>query len=139
MLWIRAFHIIAMVAWFAGLFYLPRLFVYHADSHDAISQRRFCTMEHKLFFYIMNPAALITLALGLWLLLLNFQDYLSQGWMHAKLALVLLLVCYHGYCGVLLLRFAHQQNRHSAKFYRFFNEGPTLLLIAIVILVTVKP
>ncbi len=96
-------------------------------------------MEYKLFFYIMNPAALLTLVLGLWLLFFNFQDYLHQGWMHAKLACVLGLIAYHGYCGVLVMRFAHQQNYRSAKFYRFFNEIPTLLLIAIVILVVVKP
>ena len=139
MLWILAFHIIFMVSWFAGLFYLPRLFVYHAMSSDQISQARFKIMERKLFWIIMTPAALLTSVLGVWLLLLNWQVYLQQGWMIAKLVLVLFLWIYHLFCGHLLQVFKNDQNHFSDKFYRFFNEIPTVFLFAIVILAIVKP
>ena len=136
MLWIKAFHIIFMVTWFAGLFYLPRLFVYHAMSDDAPSIARFKIMERKLFFGIMTPGAILTIGFGLWLML----GYgFNGGWLHAKLALVLLLVVYHAYCGKLLLDFKHDRNRHSHVFYRWLNEAPVLALAAIVILVVVKP
>ena len=136
MLWIKAFHIIFMVTWFAGLFYLPRLFVYHAMSEDAPSIARFKIMERKLFFGIMTPGAIFTIGFGLWLML----GYgFSGGWLHAKLALVLLLVIYHVYCGKLLLDFKHDRNRHGHVFYRWLNEAPVLVLVAIVILVVVKP
>ena len=136
MLWIKAFHIIFMVTWFAGLFYLPRLFVYHAMSDDAPSIARFKIMERKLFFGIMTPGAILTIGFGLWLML----GYgFNGGWLHAKLALVLLLVVYHAYCGKLLLDFKHDRNRHSHVFYRWLNEAPVLVLVAIVILVVVKP
>lgn len=139
MLYLRAFHLIALVAWFAGLFYLPRLFVYHADTQDEPGCRRFCIMEYKLFFYIMNPAALLTIVLGFALLLTNLNQYWAAHWLHFKLFLVVLLILFHGYCGVLVHRFARQKNQHSARFYRFFNEIPTILLISIVILAIVKP
>lgn len=139
MLWILAFHIIFMVAWFAGLFYLPRLFVYHAMSSDSISTERFKVMEHKLFFYIMTPAGILTTLFGIWLLTFNWYGYLAAYWMHAKLALVVLLWLYHLYCGKLLFAFKKDTNQYSQRFYRIFNEIPTLLLIAIVILVVVKP
>lgn len=139
MLWILAFHIIFMVAWFAGLFYLPRLFMYHAMSTDQISLDRFKIMEKKLYSIIMMPAAILTSVFGVWLLLLNWQVYLQQGWMIAKLSLVLLLWGYHLFCGLLLMQFKHDKNQFSSTFYRFFNEVPTLLLFAIVILVIVKP
>ena len=136
MLWIKAFHIIFMVTWFAGLFYLPRLFVYHAMSEDAPSIARFKIMERKLFFGIMTPGAILTIGFGLWL----WRGYgFSGGWLHAKLALVLLLVIYHVYCGKLLLDFKHDRNRHGQVFYRWLNEAPVLVLVAIVILVVVKP
>ena len=136
MLWIKAFHIIFMVTWFAGLFYLPRLFVYHAMSEDARSIARFKIMERKLFFGIMTPGAIFTIGFGLWL----WRGYgFSGGWLHAKLALVLLLVIYHVYCGKLLLDFKHDRNRHGHVFYRWLNEAPVLVLVAIVILVVVKP
>ncbi len=138
-LWVLSFHIIFMVAWFAGLFYLPRLFVYHAASHDVIGVERFKVMERKLFWYIMTPAGVLTSIFGVWLLLLDWQAYLTMGWMHAKLLLVFLLWCYHVYCGHLLQQFAYDKNRLSSKFYRFFNEFPTFVLIAVVILVVVKP
>lgn len=139
MRWILAFHIIAVVAWFAGLFYLPRLFVYHAQSHDKISLDRFKVMEYKLFWYIMTPAGLLASLFGLALWLPYYDFYATKNWMHAKLILVLLLWSYHIYCGYLLKRFALDKNRYSQKFYRFFNEFPTLILIAVVILVVVKP
>lgn len=139
MQWVMAFHIIAMVAWFAGLFYLPRLFVYHTGAKDALGNQRFKVMEHKLYFYIMTPAAVITTVLGLWLLSFNIEYYLHAPWLHWKLLLVVILWAYHVYCGLLLRKFAKDANQKSEKFYRIFNEIPTILLIAIVILVVVKP
>jgi putative membrane protein len=136
MLWVKSFHIIFMVTWFAGLFYLPRLFVYHAMSEDAVSHERFKVMESKLFYGIMTPGGIITVALGLWLWL-GFG--ISGGWLHAKLALVTLLILYHIYCGKLVLDFKHGRNRRSHVFYRWFNEFPVLILIGAVILVVVKP
>ena len=136
MLWIKALHIIFMVTWFAGLFYLPRLFVYHALTTDTAGMERFKIMERKLFFGIMTPGAVLTLGLGLWLWL----GYgISGGWMHAKLALVAVLVAYHIYCGKLMLDFRHDRNRHGHVFYRWLNEFPVVILIATVILVVVKP
>ncbi|KTD55838.1 transmembrane protein [Legionella santicrucis] len=139
MLYIKAFHIIAMVAWFSGLFYLPRLFVYHADSHDAISLNRFKIMERRLYYGIIWPAALLTTILGLWLISYNPWYYLKEGWMHAKLSLVVLLWIYHLSCGHYLKAFAQDKNQKSVRFFRIYNEIPTLLLISIVILVVVKP
>ena len=139
MLWVLSFHIIFMVAWFAGLFYLPRLYVYHTASSDAISLERFKIMEHKLFYFIMTPSGILTTIFGIWLLSFNWTGYLSAGWMHVKLTLVIILWIYHIYCGKLLLNFKRDQNIYSQRFYRFFNEIPTLLLIAIVIMVVVKP
>lgn len=139
MLWILAFHIIAMVAWFAGLFYLPRLFVYHADSSDTISDERFKIMERKLYRYIMTPAGILTTLLGLWLLGGAFRGYLLQHWMQFKLVFVGLLWVYHLYCGRILRHFKQNRNPYSSKFFRFFNEIPTILLIGIIIAVIVKP
>ena len=136
MLWIKAFHIIFMVTWFAGLFYLPRLFVYHAMATDAIGSERFKVMERKLFYGIMTPGAVLTLASGVWLWL----GYgVSGGWLHAKVALVAVLIVYHAYCGKLMIAFKHDRNRHDHVFYRWLNEFPTVLLIAIIVLVVVKP
>ena len=136
MLWIKAWHIIFMVTWFAGLFYLPRLFVYHAMSSDEPSNARFKIMERKLFYGIMTPGAVLTIAFGTWLWL----GYgFNGGWLHAKVSLVVLLVLYHLYCGKLVRDFANDRNRHSHVFYRWLNEAPVLALIAIVILVEVKP
>ncbi len=137
--WLKALHIISMVCWFAGLFYLPRLFVYHAMSTDETSRERFCVMERKLYRGIMQPSMIATLAFGIWLISLNPSYYLSQGWMHAKLALVVLLIGYQHVCGAQLKGFARDQNRRSHVFYRWFNEAPVLLLLAIVILVVVRP
>ena len=136
MLWVKAFHIIAVVTWFAALFYLPRLFVYHAMSEDAASIERFKVMERKLYRGIMTPSAVVAVTLGLWLWL-GFG--FSGGWLHVKLALVTVLLIYHMYCGKLLRDFRDNRNRHGHVFYRWFNEFPVLILVAVVILVVVKP
>ena len=140
MLWVKAFHIIFMVTWFAGLFYLPRLFVYHALCTDQPGNERFKIMERKLFFGIMTPGAVLTLVFGIWMLMdYAWQAYSTSGWLHAKLALVLVLAAYHVYCGKLLLDFKHDRNRKTHVYYRWFNEFPVLLLILIVIMAVVKP
>lgn len=139
MLIIKAFHIIAMVAWFAGLFYLPRLFVYHSEASDKISIDRFKVMERRLYYGITWPSAVLTSLLGILLLSYNWQYYLKAPWMHTKLSLVILLWIYHLICGHFLRRFAEGKNKRASKFYRMFNELPTLLLIGIVLLVVVKP
>ena len=137
MLWIKSFHIIFMVAWFAGLFYLPRLFVYHTLAEDRISLERFKIMERKLYLGIMMPCMILTIGLGMWLWLgYGFRG----GWMHAKLALVLVLIAHHFYLGKLVADFKHDRNKHGHVFYRWLNEIPALpVLIAITVLVVVKP
>ncbi len=139
MLWIKAFHIIFMVTWFSGLFYLPRLYVYHAETTDSLSHERFKIMEHKLYYFITTPSMLLTLFFGGWMIWLYPQLYLSAFWMHLKLSLVLLLVIYHLYLGKLLANFRRNKNPHGHVFYRWLNELPALFLIAIVLLVVVKP
>lgn len=144
MLWIKAFHVIFMVTWFAGLFYLPRLFVYHAMSTDLVSIERFKMMERKLYYGITTPGGIITVSLGLWLLIgYWWQPFLAGSpgswWLHLKLTLVTMLIGYHIYCGKLLLDFKHDRNRHSHIFYRWFNELPVLILVGVVILAYVKP
>lgn len=140
MLWVKAFHIIAMVTWFAGMFYLPRLFVYHAMSDDQISHERFKIMERKLYYGIMTPGAVVTIGLGLWLLMSNWDAYMvGYYWMHIKLSLVGSLIVYHFWCGALVKDFKIDQNHHSHVWYRWFNEAPVLALIAIVILAVVRP
>ncbi|EKD54691.1 MAG: hypothetical protein ACD_60C00057G0016 [uncultured bacterium] len=138
MLWFKAFHIIFIVTWFSGLFYLPRLFVYHADATDPISQKRFKIMEKKLYYFITTPSALLTLFFGL-ALLIDLPSYLKMPWLQIKLGLVFLLILYHIYLGKLLHDFKHNRNKHSSFFYRGLNEVPTLFLIMIVILAVVKP
>lgn len=137
MLYIKSAHIIFMITWMAGLFYLPRLFVYHAQATDQISIDRFKIMERKLYFGIMTPGMVLTLVFGVWLWLgYGFRG----GWLHAKLLLVALLVVNHFYLGKLMTDFKHDRNKHGHVFYRWLNEIPTLpLLIGIVILVVVKP
>ncbi|ABB74009.1 protoporphyrinogen oxidase HemJ [Nitrosospira multiformis] len=136
MLWVKSFHIVFVVAWFAGLFYLPRLFVYHALTTDSAGIERFKVMERKLYYGIMTPSAVVAVILGLWLWL----GYgITGAWLHAKLALVVLLIAYHGYCGRLVADFKRDRNRHGHVYYRWFNEVPVLILIAVVILVVVKP
>lgn len=140
MLWIKALHIIFMVTWFAGLFYLPRLYVYHAMSDDKISIERFKIMERKLYFGIMTPGALLTIIFGLWLLWgYGWALYKKELWLHLKFALVILLIAFHLYCGYLRRCFYKNKNRHSHVFYRWINEIPVVLLIGIVILAIVKP
>jgi putative membrane protein len=131
--------VIAMVCWFAGLFYLPRLFVYHAQSTDTLSIERFKIMERKLYRGIMWPSMVFTIALGIAMIFYAPDYYLPQAWLHAKLALVTLLVIYHFFCGYYRQQFANDNNQKSHVFYRVFNELPVLLLVAIVILVVVKP
>lgn len=141
-LWLKSFHLIALVAWFSGLFYLPRLFVYHTQiaTDDAEHYQRFCIMEYKLYKYITTPAAIVTTSIGLWLLhSYSWLAYKSAGWLHAKLSLIVLLWVYHIYCGYLVKIFASKQNTHSERFYRIYNEIPTFFLISIIILVVVKP
>jgi putative membrane protein len=137
MLWLKAFHVIAVVTWFAGLFYLPRLFVYHADAKDAISIERFETMERRLFA-IMTIGAGASVILGV-AMLIAAPGYFAMSWLRVKLLLVLLLVAYHLYCYKLTQDFARKRNSRSGKWYRGFNEVPSLLLVAIVILAVVKP
>ena len=136
MLWIKSLHIIFMVTWFAGLFYLPRLYVYHTQTEDQAGRERFKIMERKLFFGITTPGAVLTLVFGTWLWL---AYGFGGGWLHWKLLLVAALVGYHVLCGVYLFQFKHDQNRHSHVFYRWFNEVPVVFLVLIVILVVVKP
>lgn len=136
MLWVKTLHIVFMVTWFAGLFYLPRLFVYHAMSEDRPSLERFKVMERKLYWGIMTPGAVLTLVFGAWLWL---GWGFSGGWLHAKLVLVAVLVAYHVWCGTLLVDFRREQNVHSHVWFRWFNEFPVLALIGAVALVVVKP
>ncbi len=134
-LWIKALHIFFVVSWFAGLFYLPRLFVNHAMVTDAATRERLSLMEGKLYRF-MTPIGGLALGFGIWL----WRGYGFSGlWLHIKLALVLGLVVYHLYCGRLVRVFAENRNMRSHVFYRWFNELPVLLLLAIVILVVVKP
>ncbi len=134
-LWIKAFHIVFVVSWFAGLFYLPRLFVNHAMASEPAELARLQLMEEKLYRF-MTPLAVLALLLGTWLWL----GYgITGGWMHAKLVLVAALIAYHFYCGHLVKVFADNRNTRSHKFYRFFNEIPVIVLTAVTILVVVKP
>ena len=138
MLWIKAFHIVFVITWFAGLFYLPRLFVYHAMSTDQASLERFKVMERKLFRGIMMPSAVLALAFGIGLLY-YVPEFLHTPWMGLKLVLVGLLIFYHIWCGVILKAFREDRNTRSHVWYRWFNEAPVVALVAIVVLVTVKP
>ena len=135
MLWVKAFHIIFMVTWFAGLLYLPRLYVYHSQCADDAGHERFCVMEKKLFI-IMSIGAVFTIIFGMWLLI---AYGFSGGWLHAKLMLVFGLVLYHLFCLRINFKFKAKQNRWSHKSFRWFNEVPAIFLIAIIILVVVKP
>jgi putative membrane protein len=138
-LWLKALHIIAVICWFAGIFYLPRLFVYHAGADDQISRDRFKIMEAKLYRVIMNPSMIASLVLGVWLLIESWQAFSGTIWMWLKIFLVLLVVGYHHYCLRIMKAYASDKQIHSEKFFRLFNELPVLVLIAIVILVVVKP
>jgi len=137
MLWLKALHVISVVTWFAGLFYLPRLFVYHADAHDAISVERFVVMERRLFM-IMTIGAAASLFFGA-SMLLESTVYFTFLWLRIKLLFVLLVIAYHLFCHKLMSDFAQGINRHTSKWYRGFNEVPSILLVIIVILAVVKP
>ena len=137
MLWVKSLHIIFMVTWFAGLFYLPRLFVYHATAEDRISIERFKLMERRLFWGIMTPGAVLTIVFGVWLWIGWFMP--ATGWIHAKIALVALLAGYHLWCWRLLKDFAAERNSKTERWLRWFNEVPTLVLFAAVFLVVFKP
>jgi putative membrane protein len=137
---LKALHLIFMTTWFAGLFYLPRLYVYHAMAEDAISIERFKIMERKLFFGIMTPSAVLTVIFGVWMLIsYAWAAYGQTGWLHVKLALVAILIGYHVWCGVLLVTFKHDRNRRTHVWYRLFNEVPVLFLIVIILLASLKP
>jgi len=137
MLLVKSLHLIFMVTWFAGLFYLPRLFVYHAQANDRISIERFKVMERKLFWGIATPGGVLALVFGLWLWLGWFQG--AGGWLHAKLVFVGVLVAYHVWCGMLMLDLRNERNARSHVWFRWFNEFPVLVLVAIVLLVVFKP
>ena len=135
MLWIKSFHIILVTSWFAGLFYLPRIFVNLAMATEKAELNRLLLMSHKLYKFV-TPIAYLAIGLGIWLWL----GYGFTGlWLHIKVGLIVLLLAYHHYCGYLLTQFKQGRNIHSHVWYRFFNEVPVLLLVAVVILVTVKP
>ncbi len=136
MLWLKALHIVFMVTWFAGLFYLPRLFVYHALAQDELSKERFKVMERKLYWGIMTPGAVLTTVFGLWLWL-GFG--FSGGWLHAKLALAAALIAYHVWCGMLMLDLRAGRNTRSQVWLRWFNEFPVVVLFGAVFLVVFKP
>ena len=140
MLWVKAMHVVFMVTWFAALFYLPRLFVYHAMSSDAVSYERFVVMERKLLWGIMTPGAALTIAFGSWLAIdYGWDAFAAARWLHVKIGCVALLVGYHAACAYYARQFAYRRNRRSHKFYRVFNELPVFLLVAIVVLVIVRP
>ena len=137
--WVLAFHLMAVICWFAALFYLPRLFVYHAMAEDAVSIERFKLMERKLYRGIANPSMIATVILGLWLVYLNPLAYISQGWFHLKVLLVIVLIGYHHMCLAHMKKLANDSNEKTHVYFRFFNEVPVLFMVAIVILVIVKP
>lgn len=136
--WIKAFHIIFVITWFAGLFYLPRLFVHHAMTESQTCNERFKIMERKLYRFT-SPSMALTIVLGSLLLISNWSAYVSAGWIYAKLFFMILLIIYHFWCGKLVKAFANDMNTKSHMWYRWFNEAPVLALFVIVILVVVKP
>jgi putative membrane protein len=137
--WVLAFHIISVICWFAALFYLPRLFVYHAMSEDSISIERFKIMQRKLYRGIANPSMIATIALGVWLVTMAPEAYLNQIWFQLKVALVLVLIGYHHMCLFHMKQLAEDRSDKSHIYFRVFNEVPVLFLVAIVILVVVQP
>ena len=137
MLWIKTFHILFVTSWFAGLFYLPRIFVNLAQARDDAALACLLGMARRLYRF-MAPLAILSIVFGLWLFL-GYRIGSGQGWMHAKLAGVVLLVCYHLACGRMLKRFESGANLHSHRFFRWFNEIPVILLLIVIALVVVKP
>lgn len=138
-LWLKAFHIIGVVTWFAAMFYLPRLFVYHSVTEDEPGRARFRMMEDKLYRIIMRPSMIVATGAGLGVLYVTWDAFATSIWLWIKLAGVAVLLGYHYYCERLVRAFAEDVSPHSERFYRIFNEIPALLLILIVILVVVKP
>ncbi|GAA4106881.1 protoporphyrinogen oxidase HemJ [Zhongshania borealis] len=138
MLWLKAFHIIALICWFAGIFYLPRLFVYHAMSDDQATRDQLKIMERKLYRFV-SPFAILTVVFGLLMIYQQPSYYLHAGWLQLKLAFVAGLIAYHLYCGHLVRIFANDQNQRQHVFYRWFNEAPVFALFAIVLLAVLKP
>lgn len=138
MLWFKALHIISVICWFAGIFYLPRLFVYHAMTDNPATQQHLAVMERKLYRFV-SPFAILSIVFGLAMLSYNPEYYLHARWLWLKLAFVVFLVAYHLYCGRLVRRFALQENQRSHVFYRWFNEAPVIALFAIVTLAVLKP
>ena len=136
---LKALHLISVVTWFAGIFYLPRLFVYHSTAEDQVSKDRFVIMETKLYRLIMNPSMIITLVLGIWMLSLNWAGYSSQVWIWVKIVLIVALVGYHHYCLGIIKAFTRGEVRHSEKFFRIFNEIPVLILVSVIFLAVLKP
>ena len=139
MLLVKSFHIVAVICWFAALFYLPRLFVYHAMSEDAISKDRFIIMERKLLRGIGNPSMIATYIFGIWLVTFSWDYYRESLWFWLKIGLVIVLTVYHHICVYFWKQFRSDNNSYSHIFYRWFNEFPVLLLVAIVCLVVSKP
>ena len=137
--WLKALHLIGVICWFAGIFYLPRLFVYHAMAEDAVGIERFKLMERRLYRGIMTPSAVVAVAFGLWLVVLNWSYYFSAFWFPLKLVLVSALIAYHVYCGFISRRFQRDENPRTHVFYRWFNEFPIIVLVIIVVLVMVRP
>ena len=137
--WLKAFHLISMVAWFAALFYLPRLFVYHSMAEDEISIERFKTMESKLYRLIANPSMYSTIIFGVLMIYLAPKYYMAQYWLHAKIGIIVLLIIYHHGCYYYLKRFAEDANTKTDRYFRVFNEVPVLFLVAIIILAVIKP
>ncbi len=138
MLWIKAFHIIFVITWFAGLFYLPRLFVHHAMTEDQATKDRFKIMERKLYRFT-TPSMALTIIFGTWLLIGNWSAYASFAWIYIKLFFIALLIIYHLWCGRIAKDFANETNSRSHVWYRWFNEAPVLALFVVVILAVVKP
>ena len=138
MLWVKAFHIVSVVSWFAMLFYLPRLFVYHAMAEDTIGKERFKVMERKLYRAIGTPAMIATLVTGAWTASYAWDYYFNSVWFWIKVSLVILLVGYHHVCGAIIKRFANDQDAKTHIYYRWFNEFPTIILVAVVLLVVLK-
>ena len=138
MLWIKALHIIFIITWFAGLFYLPRLFVHHAMSDNPECNERFKIMERKLYRFT-TPSMALTILFGVILLVPNWNIYASFGWMYVKLFFVVLLIIYHLWCGRIVKTFANDENTKTHVWYRWFNEAPVIALFAIVILAVIKP
>jgi len=138
LLWIKALHVFFMVAWMSGLFYLPRLMVYHAQSDVQAVKEQFKIMEKRLWFFV-TPFAVLTLVFGVWLINLYGKDwFVAAKWLHIKLSLVTVLYAYHGYLFVLVQKFSKDENTHSSRFYRFLNEAPVLVVLVIIVLAIVK-